>query len=56
MPETKPAFLYKKYHSILFASIIVEVVSFVVSLIDSIVAAHMVGIQAFDAISSCSYR
>ena len=54
MPETKPIFLYKKYHSILFASIIVEVVSFVVSLVDSVVAAHMVGIQAFEAIGLVS--
>ena len=54
MPTTKPIFLYKKYRSILFASIIVEVVSFVVSLIDSIVAAHMVGIQAYEAIGLVS--
>ncbi len=54
MTETKPLFMIRKYHSILAAAIIVEAVSFLVSLTDSIVAANMVSKTAFAAIGIMS--
>ena len=48
--ETKPRVLLKKYRSILLSALVVEAVTFLVSLTDSIVAANMVGMEAFTAI------
>ena len=50
MQETKPKLLIKKYRSVLIAATIVEVVSYVVSLTDSVVAANKVGMDALSAI------
>ena len=54
MSETKPLILIKKYRSILFAAIIIEVVTFFVSLTDTIVAANFVGRDAFAAVGLMS--
>jgi len=54
MFQQKPFFLIRKYHSILVAAIVVEAVSFLVSLTDSIVAANMVSETAFAAIGIMS--
>ena len=50
MKETKPRVILKKYQSILGAALIVEIVSFAVSLTDSVVAANVIGLDAFTAI------
>ena len=50
MQQTKPVFLIRKYRSILGAAMIVEAVSFLVSLTDSIVAGNMFGEEALAAI------
>lgn len=50
MQETKPLFIINKYRSILCAAIIVEVVNFLVSLTDSIIAGNIIGTDAFAAI------
>lgn len=54
MQETKPRFIIKKYHAILRAAIIVEAVSFIVSLTDSIIAGNAIGDEAFAAIGLLS--
>lgn len=43
MQETKPRLILKRYRSILIASMIVEVVTFIVSLTDSIIAGQRCG-------------
>ena len=50
MQETKPLLLLKKYRSILTAATIVELVTFLVSLTDTIVAANVVGMDALAAV------
>ena len=50
MEQTKPLVILRKYRSILFAAAIVEAVTFLVSLTDSIVAGNMVSDTAFTAI------
>ncbi|MDO5133284.1 MAG: MATE family efflux transporter, partial [Eubacteriales bacterium] len=50
MKETKPFFVIRKYRSILRAAIIVESVSFIVSLTDIIVAGNLIGREALTAI------
>lgn len=50
MKETNPHFLIRKYRSILFAAIIEELVVFVVSLTDTIVAGNLVGSEAIGAV------
>ena len=50
MQQTKPLFIIRKYRSILLAAIIVESVSYIVSLTDSIVAGNALGGPAFSAI------
>ena len=50
MKETKAFFIIKKYRSILRSAIIVETVSFIVSLTDGIIAGHKLGTEAFTAI------
>ena len=54
MKETKPRVILKKYQSILGAALIVEIVSFAVSLTDSVVAANVIGLDAFTAIGLVS--
>ena len=54
MKQTKPYFLIRKYRSILRAAIIVEAVSYVVSLTDSIIAGNLLGSTAFAAIGLLS--
>ncbi|MDO5132549.1 MAG: MATE family efflux transporter [Eubacteriales bacterium] len=54
MNQTKPVILLQKYRSILLAAAVVEAVSFIVSLTDSIVAANVVGQEAFAAIGLIS--
>ena len=50
MNQTKPLMILKKYRSILIAAVIVEAVSFLVSLTDSIIAGSIIGSDAFAAI------
>lgn len=50
LPQTKPFFLIRKYRSILFAAVVVEVVSYLVSLTDSIVAGNIIGPEALAAV------
>ena len=50
MEQTKPRVILKKYRSIFLAAVVVEAVSFLVSLTDTIVAGNMVGPDAFMAI------
>ena len=54
MQETKPKILIKKYKSLFLAALSVEVVSYVVSLTDSIIAANRVSIDALSAIGLVS--
>jgi len=54
MLDTKPLFVIKKYRSILLAAAIVEAVSYIVSLTDSIVAGNMINSSAFAAIGLIS--
>lgn len=54
MEETKPTILIKKYKSLLLASMVVEVVSYIVSLTDSVIAANRVGIEALTALGLVS--
>ena len=50
LSQTKPFFVIRKYRSILFAAIVVEVVSYLVSLTDSIVAGSMISLEALAAV------
>ena len=49
MKQTKPLVILRKYRSIFFAAAIVEAVSFLVSLTDTIVAGNEVGAEALMA-------
>ena len=48
--KTQPTIILHKYRSILIAAMIVEGITFLVSLTDSIVAANLVDLEAFNAI------
>lgn len=50
MEQTKPLLLIRKYRSILLAAVIVETVSFLVDLSDTIIGANVIGTDALDAI------
>ncbi len=50
MEQTKPRILINKYRSILIAAVVVEAVSFLVSLTDSLIAGNVVGEDALAAI------
>ncbi|MBQ6380777.1 MAG: hypothetical protein IJJ41_04140 [Clostridia bacterium] len=54
MKETKPRLILKRYRSILVASMIVELVTFIVSLTDSVFAGQRVGMEALSAIGLMS--
>ena len=54
MKQTKPLVILHKYRSIFFAAAIVEVVTFLVSLTDTIVAGNEVGAEALMAIGLMS--
>ena len=54
MQQTKPLFYIKRYKKVLYASLAIEVVSFVVALTDSIVAANMIDRDALIAIGLMS--
>ncbi len=51
MNETEPLVVLRRYHAILLSALIVEVISFVVSLTDTIIAGNIVGESAFAAVS-----
>ena len=51
MDQTKPRVILKKYRSIFLAAAVVEAVSFLVSLIDSLVAGNEVGPDALVAVA-----
>ena len=50
MRETRPVFIINKYRSIFRAAIIIEAVSFIVSLTDGIIAGNVLGAEALAAI------
>lgn len=50
MPETKPLLLLKRYRSILRGAVVVEIIAFFVTLIDPIIAANRIGMEALSAI------
>lgn len=50
MQQTAPHFIIKKYRSILWATVIVEAVNYIVSLTDSVVAGNILGSDALAAI------
>ena len=54
MKETKPRLILKRYRSILVASMIVELVTFIVSLTDSVIAGQRVGMEALSSIGLMS--
>ena len=55
MPESKkPAFLIRKYHRILRAAIVVEAITYLASLTDSVVAGHAIGAEALAAVNLVS--
>lgn len=54
MQQTKPLFIIKKYRSILHAAIIIDAVSYIVSLTDSIVAGNCLNSDALAAIGLIS--
>ncbi|MBQ3392207.1 MAG: hypothetical protein IJG52_02205 [Lachnospiraceae bacterium] len=51
MSEGKPIFIIKKYRSILWAAVVVESVSFIVSLTDGIVAGNLIGLRALEGVT-----
>ena len=54
MQQTKPFFYIRRYKKVLYASLAIEIVSFVVTLTDSIVAANMIDMDALIAIGLIS--
>lgn len=54
MNQTRPLFIINKYRSILLAAVIMEAVSYVVSLTDTVVAGNIIGQQALAAIGLVS--
>lgn len=50
MKETKPLMLLERYRSVLISAIIVEIVTFIVSLTDSLVAANRIGTDALSSV------
>ena len=51
LTETKPLVLMEKYRSILLSAVTVEIMTFMASLTDSIIAGNLIGLEALSAIS-----
>lgn len=54
MKETRPRFLVRKYRSILLAAIVEEMVVYIVSLTDTIVAGNLIGEEALEVVGLAS--
>ena len=51
MKSNRPDVILKKYRSIFLSAVAVEMVTFIVSLIDPVIAGRCIGIDALSAIS-----